>query len=112
MRLNAILLATAVALLASSDDLVAANTKTGLYAGISNVQDGEVLDKMRVPLGGSKSPDLKQRNTDQEERAAVHLPAILRNGPIHGLFKRIGKFLMKLKATTKWGSRRLRIDGP
>ncbi|GMF29629.1 unnamed protein product [Phytophthora lilii] len=121
MRLIGTLLATAVILLASSENLVAAKTTQapGLYAELYSVKDGVVTDKMRVPLGDAdqyKNSEVKQLKNvgvnDQEERAAASLPALFTKGPLHGLFKGFGSFLSKIKSKTKWAnSRRLRIEG-
>ncbi|KAG6576278.1 uncharacterized protein IUM83_17755 [Phytophthora cinnamomi] len=95
MRLMGTLLAAAVVLIASSDNLAVTASKTttkkdGLYADLYRVQDGAVTDKMRVPLGDVdqyQKSDFKQLKkklgTSEEERAAVRLPvgfdSLLRN---------------------------------
>ncbi|KAJ8524292.1 hypothetical protein ON010_g16826 [Phytophthora cinnamomi] len=86
MRLMGTLLAAAVVLIASSDNLAVTASKTttkkdGLYADLYRVQDGAVTDKMRVPLGDVdqyQKSDFKQLKkklgTSEEERAAHGLP--------------------------------------
>ncbi|POM58140.1 Hypothetical protein PHPALM_37260 [Phytophthora palmivora] len=111
MRLTATLLAIAVVLLTSSDKFAAASkattTKNGFYAEFYNVENGVVTDKMRVPLGDgnqykqSDFKELKKSLTNQEERAAVHLPR-----GFNSLFKGFEKFASLFTKR----HRRLRID--
>ncbi|KAL3661018.1 hypothetical protein V7S43_014034 [Phytophthora oleae] len=113
MRVTETLLAIAVILVASSDDLVTAskaatstNTQDGLYAEIFNVEDGVVTKKMRVPLGDVEqytNSDFEQLKStlSSEERAAVHLPRGF-DTFLKGLEKFVGIF--------KRGKRRLQIE--
>ncbi|KAG7392995.1 hypothetical protein PHYPSEUDO_013483 [Phytophthora pseudosyringae] len=103
MRLTESLLAIAVVLVASTDNLAAASTATttaqdGLYAELYNVEAGVVTKKMRVPLGDieqytdSDFKQLKQTLTKtQEERAAVRLPRGF-NTFFSGLERFVGMF--------------------
>ncbi|ETI51242.1 hypothetical protein F442_05487 [Phytophthora nicotianae P10297] len=110
MHLTKTLLAIAIVLVASSDKLATASKKTtaqnGLYADIYNVEDGIATTKMRVPLGDvnqykkSDFKNLKKTLTNQEERAAVHLPK-----GFNSLFSGLERFLGFFR-----GKRRLRIE--
>ncbi|KAG1699172.1 hypothetical protein DVH05_014089 [Phytophthora capsici] len=100
MRVTQTLLAIAVVLFASSDNLTTASKATtsskvqkdGLYAEIYNIEDGVVTKKMRVPLGDVEQysdTDFEQLKSTltTEERAAVHLPF-----GVDSFFKGLGGF--------------------
>ncbi|KAE9046518.1 hypothetical protein PR003_g1773 [Phytophthora rubi] len=113
MRLTATLLAAAVVLLASNDNLAVTASKAttrqdGLYAELYRVEDGVVTDKMRVPLGEVeqyKESDFKQLKkklgANEEERAAVRLPR-----GMDSLFKGFERFMGFFRKS----NRRLRLE--
>ncbi|EGZ20364.1 hypothetical protein PHYSODRAFT_420517, partial [Phytophthora sojae] len=100
MRLTGTLLAAAVVLLASTDNLTATASKAtvkkdGVYADLYRVEDGVVTGKMRIPLGEIEQyedTDFKQLTkklgaNDEEERAAVRVPK-----GFDSLFKGLDRF--------------------
>ncbi|KAG7388371.1 hypothetical protein PHYBOEH_007881 [Phytophthora boehmeriae] len=129
MGLTQVLLAATVALVASNDNFAVAGNSTTtadngdtpvattvapeeFYGAVFRVKDGKVTDTALVDIN-QEDGSVYNRNqmdkadlTEDEERAAVHLPKFMTTGPLHWVVKKIGNLLLMAKSKTKWADKR------